>query len=155
MKSTALPLLFALLIAACGPENQQQETQKNPIPIVGTWQLVTGTTIENGDTTVTDYTKNLSFIKVINDTHFAFLKHSLTKSKATPADFGAGGGPYLLKDSLYTEHLEYCNEPEWEGNDFAFTITLKNDTLTQQGIEKIENAGVNRVNIEQYVRVKN
>lgn len=139
---------------ACGTKEQPQNVLKTPTPIVGTWQLITGTTIENGDTTVTDYTKSLSFIKVINATHFAFLKHSLTKGKATPADFGAGGGPYSLRDSLYTEHLEYCNEPEWEGNDFAFTITLKNDTLTQQGIEKIEKAGVNRINIEQYVRVK-
>jgi multidrug efflux pump subunit AcrB len=40
--------------------------------IVGTWHLITGTHIENNDTVVTDYTKNISFIKIINDTHFAF-----------------------------------------------------------------------------------
>ena len=154
MKSTALPLLLTLLFTACGTKNQQ-EAPKTGIPIVGTWQLISGTTIENGDTTVTDYTKDLSFIKVINDTHFAFLKHSVNTGKDSPANFGAGGGSYSLMDSVYTEHLDYCNEREWEGNDFAFTITLKNDTLTQQGIEKVEKAGVNRVNIEQYVRVKN
>ena len=31
--------------------------------------------IEKGDTTVTDYTKDISFIKIINDDHFAFLSH--------------------------------------------------------------------------------
>lgn len=40
------------------------------------------------------------------------------------------------------------------GNEFKFTITLNNDTLIQKGIEKIENIGVNRINIEKYVREK-
>ena len=66
-----------------------------------------------------------------------------------------GGGSYSLKDSLYTEHLEYCNDRQWEGNDFDFTITIKNDTLTQTGIEKVANAGINRLNIEKYSRLKN
>jgi hypothetical protein len=56
---------------------------------------------------------------------------------------------------LYTEHLEYCSDKEWEGNDFKFTVTIKNDTLIQSGIEKVEEAGVNRLNMEKYVRVKN
>jgi hypothetical protein len=84
------------------------------------------------------------------------LNHDLNKGKDTAtAAFVAGGGHYTLKDSLYTEHLEYCNDRQWEGNDFAFTITIKNDTLVQRGIEKVESAGVNRLNIERYVRIKN
>ncbi len=53
----------------------------------------------------------------------------------------------------YTEFLEYCNDRQWENNKFDFTITIKNDTLTQKGIEKIDSLGVNRVNIEKYVRI--
>jgi len=109
--------------------------------------------IEKGDTTVTDYTKVNSFIKIINETHFSFLKHEL-KGKDSTGGFSAGGGRYSLKDSLYTEHLEYCSDRKWEGNDFAFTITLKNDTLTQKGSKKIESAGVNRVNVETYKRLQ-
>jgi hypothetical protein len=82
-------------------------------------QLITGTHIEKNDTVVTDYTKNISFIKIINDTHFAFLQHDLSKGKdSSAAVFVAGGGSYSLSDSLYTEHLEYCSAREWEGNDF-------------------------------------
>jgi hypothetical protein len=55
---------------------------------------------------------------------------------------------------LYTEHLAYCSARNWEGNDFSFTISIKNDTLIQSGIEKVETAGVNRINIEKYVRIK-
>jgi hypothetical protein len=112
---------------------------------------MTGTLIENGDTTTTDYTSDLSFIKIINDSHFAFLQHSI---KGDSTAFAAGGGRYNLKDSSYTEHLEYCSAKDWEGHDFNFTITIRNDTLVQSGVEKIEGSGVNRVNTEKYVRVK-
>jgi hypothetical protein len=66
----------------------------------------------------------------------------------------AGGGSYSLTGSTYTEHLEYCSDRAWEGNDFSFVVTVKNDTLIQQGVEKVEEAGVDRVNIEMYVREK-
>ncbi len=143
--------LIAITLFSCQPKDPKQ----NPIlPIKGTWQLITGTIIEKGDTIVTDYTKNLSFIKIINDTHFAFLKHDLTKGKGESKAFDAGGGTYTLKDSLYTERLEYYKQKEWEGGEFSFIVTLKNDTLTQTGIEKVEGAGINRVNTEVYMRVK-
>ncbi|MCY7349998.1 MAG: lipocalin-like domain-containing protein [Cytophagaceae bacterium] len=148
-------VLIGIVAVSCGVKTQNEALKQTPVPIVGTWQLISGTTIEKGDTTVIDYTKNLSFIKIINDTHFAFLKHDLAKGKDSSAAFSAGGGSYSLEDSLYTERLDYCNEREWEGNDFKFTITLKNDTLIQRGIEKVESAGINRLNIEKYIRLKN
>ena len=148
-------LAFIAVIVSCTAKVKSAETKNDPLPIAGTWKLLSGTLIEKGDTTVTDYTKDVSFIKIINDTHFAFLKHSLKDAKDSTNSFDAGGGRYSLKGSTYTEHLEYCKEPEWEGHDFAFTISIKNDTLTQTGIEKIDNAGINRLNIEKYVRLKN
>ena len=146
--------LSVLFLMSCNTTTQNQQTTQKSLPIQGTWKLLTGTLIEKGDTTVTDYTKDKSFIKIINDTHFAFLMHDLNKGKDT-AEFSAGGGAYTLNDSAYTEHLEYCNDRQWEGNDFSFTITISNDTLTQTGIEKIDSIGVNRLNIEKYVRFKN
>jgi len=143
--------LLVTLIACQANKDKRSEPTANRI--VGTWKLLTGTTIEKGDTTVTDYTKNMSFIKIINDSHFAFLQHDLNKGKDSSV-FVAGGGPYSLIDSSYTEHLQYCSAREWEGNDFSFTVSISNDTLIQQGIEKVESAGVNRINIEKYIRVK-
>jgi len=124
------------------------------LPITGTWRLISGTTVEKNDTTVTYYKENLSFIKIINDTHFAFLTHDLKKGKDSTASFGSGGGKYSLVDNAYTEHLEYCSDRNWEGNDFLFTMSIVGDTLTQTGVEKVESAGINRLNIEKYVRVK-
>ena len=155
MKTRIGFIIISTVLLSCGVKTKNEETKQTPVPVVGTWQLISGTTIEKGDTTITYYTKNLSFIKIINDTHFAFLKHDLSKGKDSSAAFGAGGGRYSLKDSLYTEHLEYCSDREWEGNNFTFTLTIKNDTLIQSGIEKVENAGVNRLNIEKYIKLKN
>ncbi len=147
-------LVIVTLLASCSSKDENTEESKKTLPIEGTWKLISGTVIEKGDTTVTDYTKDISFIKIINDTHFAFLSHD-TKNTKDSVSFDAGGGGYTLKDSSYTEHLEYCKEREWEGHDFTFTISIKNDTLTQSGIEKVDNAGINRLNIERYARLKN
>lgn len=156
MKNIHALLMTGLVLAACSNNNSEAlpATQKKVLPITGTWQLISGTTIEKNDTTVTYYTKERSFIKIINDTHFAFLKHDLNKGKDSTASFGAGGGTYTLRDSVYTEQLEYCNDRQWEGNNFTFAVTIQNDTLVQSGIEKVERAGINRINIEKYVRVK-
>lgn len=156
MKSITGFLLIAFIMAGCATKDNTAATAKsNPaIPIAGTWKLISGTLIEKGDTTVTDYTKGISFIKIINDNHFAFLSHDTKSASDSTKTFDAGGGKYSLEDSSYTEHLEYCQEREWEGHDFTFTVSIKNDTLTQRGIEKVPNTGTERLNIEKYVRVR-
>jgi hypothetical protein len=149
-----LSIFFAsLLICSCGHIQLKEDVTASRVPIIGTWKLLSGTLIEKGDTVVTDYTKNTSFIKIINDSHFAFLQHDLKKGRDTPAVFSSGAGSYSLNDSSYTEHLEYCNDRQWEGNDFTFTVEIKGDTLIQRGIEKVANLGINRLNIEKYIRL--
>lgn len=145
---TVITLAVILLLGSC-------MTRETVNPVEGTWQLVTGTLIEKGDTTVTRYAGPLSFIKVINKTHFAFLLHDVNKGADSTAAFSAGGGPYSLIGDQYTEHLEYCSDRQWEGHDFSFTVRVEGDTLIQRGVEKIESAGIERLNIEKYVRVKN
>ena len=152
MKKVFLVLTFPVIITAC-TENPKKKLQfGDEISLKGTWKLLSGALIEKGDTMVTDYTKGRSFIKIINDSHFAFLNHTLRKDTS---DFSAGGGTYSLNGNNYTEHLEYCSAKEWEGHDFSFTVTIIGDTLIQNGIEKIESEGINRVNIEKYIRAKN
>ncbi len=157
MKLTIGALLIAFIMAGCATKDNTAITASSAptLPIAGTWKLLSGTLIEKGDTTVTDYTKDVSFIKIINNDHFAFLTHDTKGATDSSKTFDAGGGSYTLKDSSYTEHLQYCLEREWEGHDFTFTVTIKNDTLTQSGIEKVPNTGTSRLNIERYVRLKN
>ena len=155
MKSAIRFTIIVITMASCSTLDKKEEQEKQSLSIEGTWKLLSGTLIEKNDTTVTDYTKGKSFIKAINDTHFAFMGHDLNKGKDSTAFYSSGGGKYELQDSAYTEHLEYCNDRQWEGNDFHFTIIINNDTLIQQGIEKVEGAGIDRINIEKYIRMKN
>ena len=152
MKKVFLILVFPVIITACSETLKKDPKIADEVSLKGTWKLLSGALIEKGDTMVTDYTKGRSFIKIINDSHFAFLNHTLRKDTS---DFSAGGGTYSLNGNNYTEHLEYCSAKEWEGHDFSFTVTIIGDTLIQNGVEKIESEGINRVNIEKYIRAKN
>ena len=154
MKLTITFVILASILMSCQENKDGDATKRSPTFLVGTWKLITAMVIDKSDTLITDYTKNKSFIKIINDTHFAFLQHDLKKGKDSAAVFVAGGGSYFLSGNLYTEHLEYCSDRNWEGNDFKFTIDVKNDTLIQSGVEKVASAGVDRTNIEKYIRVK-
>ncbi|RQO75394.1 hypothetical protein DBR43_08545 [Pedobacter sp. KBW06] len=146
-------LLTTALVPVLKYGNNSNHTIKD-VPIKGTWELVSGVTIQKGDTTFTDYRKGQRQIKIINDTHFAFLNHDLKMGKEGTPVFVAGGGKYTLKGNQYTEHLEYCNYREWENKTFTFTVTLKKDTLIQRGMEKDEKIGVDREIIEKYVKSK-
>jgi len=151
MPKLSIVTLFLVFMISCVEKTKNNLQTTSAIPIHGTWKLLTGTLIEKGDTSITDYTKDRSFIKIINDSHFSFLSHTLRKDTT---DFSAGGGTYSLNGNNYTEHLEYCSAKEWEGHDFSFTVTITGDTLVQSGVEKIEAQGIDRINIEKYIRYK-
>lgn len=146
MKRFTIAALSAsvLLLSFSGP---------GKLSIKGTWRLVSGTQITKKDTVHTDYTKGQKMLKIINDTHFAFLRHDLSKGKDTSI-YDGGGGTYTLKGNQYTENLEYCSYRPWEGRTFHFTVSIKGDTLIQSGVEKLEDLGVDRFIIEKYVREK-
>ncbi|WP_289662288.1 hypothetical protein [Flavobacterium panacagri] len=139
-------LILIITLTSCNSE------KKNPIE--GTWRLISAETTEK-DSTFSTFNKNAKMIKIINDSHFAFLNHDLKNGKdSTTALYFAGGGKYTLKDSIYTENLEYFNNRNWENNKFEFVVKVQNDTLIQKGIEKVEKLGVDHIIIEKYVREK-
>ena len=154
MRICILFIAISIIIISCSNNTASEKSKASDLAIQGTWRLISGTTIEKNDTVVTSYLNGKSFIKLISETHFAFVGHDLNKGKDSTAFFSSGGGTYQLNDSAYTENLEYCNAREWEGNSFHFTIKISADTLTQQGVEKIDSIGVDRINIERYVRLK-
>jgi len=152
MKFKTLTLLLVTTLSACQTKKEKEEILS--MHLNGTWQLITGTTITKGVSAVTDYTKNQRMHKIVNDTHFAFLKHAINTPKDSTNAFDAGGGRYTLKGNQYTEHLDFYSDKKWEGKTFTFTISIKKDTLTQKGLEKVEGTGIDRIIIEKYVKVK-
>jgi hypothetical protein len=146
MKKLFFLVLGYFVLSAC--------EKKSELGLIGTWQLVSATSTEK-DSTFSTFNPKVQMIKIINPTHFAFLSHDLSNGKdSTTAAFTAGGGKYTLKDSVYTEFLEYFIDRQWEGHKFEFVVKIQNDTLTQQGVEKLENLGIDRIIVEKYIRLK-
>ena len=144
--------LFILQGCQSGQNSEKPSAAVNPM--VGTWELISGTIIQGKDTTTTNYSGNKQFLKIINGTHFSFVEHDLSKGKDSNAVYVSGAGRYDFSDNKYTEHLQFCSDRAWEGHDFDFTVSFQNDTLIQQGIEKIDSLKIDRLNIERYKRVK-
>jgi hypothetical protein len=154
MKPIYFFTLAVLFLACTNTEEKPFKTQ-----LVGTWQLVDALQIRK-DSTVHTNLPGTKMIKIINDSHFAFLNHDMqSKNDSTKSDlyFVAGGGAYELSDHRYTEHLEYCSARDYEGNDFAFDLEIRGDTLIQKGVEALKDLGISDENIqivEIYLRVK-
>lgn len=141
---------FSLVVAlmSCGFSNQKANK------IQGTWQLLYGEIIKGNDTVITNYTEGQKFLKIINESHFSFVRHDLNKGIDSTAVFVAGAGRYSFDGKIYKEHLEFCTGRKMEGNDFTFHVEIRNDTLVQKGIEKVEELNMNHEIMECYVRVK-
>lgn len=138
-----------LCLLAC--TNKPKVQLQNTNSIVGTWELISATTIQ-GDSTIYKDLSNKRMIKIINQTHFSFLDHDLNKGQDSLVSFVAGGGSYTLEGSKYSEYLEYCNYREWEDNSFEFSVDIKGDTLIQKGVEEVEEIGVDRIITEVYIK---
>jgi len=98
--------------------------------------------------------ENEEMIKIINATHFSFVRHDRPANSAEKSVFVAGAGTYTRLDSSYIEQLDYCSAREWEGHRFPFTIQVTADSLIQYGIEKIDSLDVHQQIVERYVRLK-
>ncbi len=147
----AISILLIITMISCN--NQKISQEQKLIPLVGTWELISATTIQ-GDSVQHKKLTGKRMIKIINDSHFAFLNHDINKEKDSLKYYISGGGKYQLLGNQYIEFLEYCNSREWEGNKFEFKVEILGDTLIQRGIEKIEELGIEREITEVYLKLK-
>ena len=137
-----------LVLASC----KQAAPASTESPLNGSWKLVNSKSIVKKDTTDTSPKKGMETLKLYNDDHFTFFTHNTVKIDTPMYDSGAG--TYTLNGENYTEHLQYCSEREWENHDFNFTLTVKNDTMQQRGVEKIDSLHIDHIIIETYVKMK-
>ncbi len=154
MKTHFPALLLAVsMLTACGGQEKVQSPEKVPNELEGTRNPKRHIDREGGYHRDRLH-KESSFIKILNGSHFAFLQHDLNKGKDSTASFFGGRWTYTLKRQRLYREIGILQCPGVGGNEFHFTISIHNDTLVQRGVEKVEAAGVERLNIEKYVRVK-
>lgn len=143
-------MLLGLVACQATESNPQtQEKEGEPNPILGTWQLVYSS-IEQGDSLqIKDFSRT-QFIKIINETHFAFFNQSDSSAEG----FYAGAGTYTLEGTDYQETLSFIASPEWRNSHFEFKLEFRGDTLVQFGEEDVPEAGIKRHIVEKYFRVE-
>jgi hypothetical protein len=152
MKALLAAGILVLLTASCSNQSSK-ETVSNSI--AGTWQLVTAKVITKGDTATTYPVPGQEMIKLFtSDNHFAFFRHDINLGKDSTAYYDSGSGTYTLSGENYTEHLAYCSARGWENKDFSFTLQVRNDSLIQKGIEKIDSLKIDHEIVEIYTRKK-
>ena len=150
MKNVFILFTLVFVIIAC---QQKKEITKivetKPVnKIIGTWKMVYADIKENDSLQIKDLTKS-EFIKIINESHFAFFN----QDHADATLFYGGGGTYTLENDSYTEKLQYTSADTVRDHEFPFTIEIKNDTLIQYGLEEIKEANIKRYIVEKYIRI--
>ena len=145
-------ILLALIVVTCfimGCSDRKRDSSvKEENVIKGTWKLVYGDIKEGDSIQIKDLT-NTKFIKIINNSHFAFFN----QNKDSEEDFYGGAGTYTLIGSNYAEKLEFIGSKSIRGHEFSFIIEFKGDTLIQHGLEEVETANIKRYIVEKYVRL--
>ena len=155
MKQLLLCLFAALLYTSCKEKNKTRDSTASS-EIQGTWKLISNVIITKGDTVIAypEKGKDKIMLKMYNDSHFSFFTHDTKQGKVKDPVYESGAGTYRLNGDDYAEHLEFCNYREWEDHDFNFKLNIRQDTLVQRGVERIDSLNVNREIIETYVRLK-
>lgn len=151
MKQIVYLLLTSIILFSCKESKTETDkiisNKKNPIE--GSWKLVYADITENDSVQVKDLNNN-DFIKIINETHFAFFN----QDRGTNENYVAGAGTYSFNGEDYIETLNFIPAVAYRNHVFPFKVEIKGDTLIQHGHEKIEEADLDRYILEKYIRIK-
>ena len=144
----AITIVVGLCTGSCSKDVKEQEQSGSTLE--GTWKMTYAEIRENDSVQVKDLSST-DFIKIINQSHFAFFN----QERDTQDNFTAGAGTYTFDGSEYVENLDFINFMDYRGHTFSFQVEIKGDSLIQQGHEKIEASGIDRYILEKYVRIEN
>lgn len=148
--------LGLILMSACAThqESDATHTAAQPTSLIGSWELVHEEIRIDGKTFPTFDPATRKMMKIFNATHFAFVSngeerprfnsYQLTPEQKVVAfdNFGGGAGRYTYAGGYLTEHIEFMNYPNYEGESIRFKISFKGDTMIQEGDYPITKLGL-------------
>lgn len=123
MRTITVPMLVLLVLItlnACKEEPDQPPAACN---LEGSWELVSLKYTTPDTTGEADHTE-IPTLKILNATHWMFVRHSTIGEEFVIG----GGGPYTLEGTTYTEVVEYCTDPDNVGNIYTFECRVEGDT---------------------------
>lgn len=141
-------IILSFISISCMEQKNSLESNTNKLN--GTWKLVYGEIRENDSIQIKNL-KESNFIKIINNSHFAFFN----LDKNNEEGFYGGAGTYTLDGDKYVEVLDYIKSKNIRGHSFPFTIEIKGDSLIQYGLEEIKEANIKRYIVEKYIKIEN
>jgi hypothetical protein len=125
-------IVFALAFAAFQLSIAQLLAgQPETSGLSATWELVSMKC--GGDSSeMADQPKERKKIKLINGTHFVWAEYERASGKL----LGLAGGTFELKDTTYTEKIEFASDgfEGMVGRVFAFEVKVLNGRLMQSGM---------------------
>lgn len=126
MKWIFLPLLVGVVLTGCEYDPDTAAASDHPEgycdDLSGSWEMVS-MTVTTADTTYTQDESEIPTLKVLNDTHWMFIRQSADEFVF------AQGGRYRLEDGVYTEIVDYSAEPGNIGQEYVFECRLEGDSL--------------------------
>ena len=129
MRSSAAVLVLSLCLFAPACQSSSGVADNAASPLEGTWELVSGVyTTAEGVVTKVDASEVRS-MKVLNPTHFAFLTVSASDGKF----IRAGGGPYRVEGTRYSETVRYASAPSMVNQTYEFSYRIDGDTWHHAG----------------------
>ncbi len=128
---SSLLCLFCLSLLSFGCENSAPEVPPVAEAITypegychdlsGSWEMVS-MTVTTADSIYTQDQTEIPTLKVINDTHWMFIRQSADEF------IFAQGGPYHLENGQYTEIVGYSAEPENINQEYVIESELIDDS---------------------------
>lgn len=133
MKRTTVVIVAAMSVLGTGlcllGEQTPQDLEKEPNPLLGTWELVSYKYGDQG--AFIGFPKNLHRIKMLTETHYVWFQFETTVRQI----HNGGGGSYTFVEDTLTESTDFGlgEMAHYLGTKHAFTIRMEGDTLHQSG----------------------
>ena len=100
------------------------------VPVEGAWELISQE-ITTSDSVYTFPASEFERqIKIIGKTHFAFVRQDTSQSDPSLA---GGGGRYTFDNGIYTEYMEFFENPALVGTTLHYNCQFEGDRWTMTG----------------------
>lgn len=122
-----IPMVCLWVATGCG--SLEPAATDDVADVTGTWVLVKKRLGEG--TAWSEFPPTVQYIKHVTPTHFTWAHYDTGKDQL----LGTAGGPYTIKDDVYTERIDYFYPPgsNQVGTTLSFPLVIKDGDWYHSG----------------------